>query len=132
MVYTPVAQQLCSWDVLQRAPPDHYLALNIAYIKSGPENVTCRVSLGTIPHKVIDPDATTNYRMFSSLLTPAGMSCESREEVCQLECSALEAGCQELNRAYVAAGMKQRITADNFFLLLNGRVVHIPEKPLKF
>lgn len=127
MTYQPVAQKLCTFDTLRNAPPGHYLALNIACM-----GTTCKVSLGTIPHRVVDPEATTNYRMFTPLLTPEGMAGETRQQICTLECVALDEACNVINATYTKAGIPCSISADNFFLLLNGRVLHAPDHPLKF
>ncbi|MSS74612.1 hypothetical protein EXS73_00125 [Candidatus Pacearchaeota archaeon] len=131
MEYQSVTDRLCTWETLERAPSGHYLALNIAYIK-GIGHITCKVSLGTIPHKINDPEATTNYRPFSSLLTPEGAEITERGVICSLECQALDQGCKKLNEISTQAGKPLNISSDNFFLLLNGKILFTPEHPLKF
>ena len=127
MAYQPVAQQLCTLAMLEKAPKGHYIALNIAHV-----GTTCKISLGTIPYRTVDPEATTNYRMFTPLLTPEGVEGETRQRICTLECQALDEACKIITARYAEAGIEVSISSDNFFLLLNGRVMYAPDHPLKF
>lgn len=130
MAYQPVAQQLCTVDMLGKAPKDHYIALNIGYVQAQGKT-TYKISLGTIPHRVVDPEATANYRMFTPLLTPEGTDGKTRQEICTLECQALDEACKVINARYAEEGIPCSLSSDNFFLLVNGRVVFVPDHPLK-